>query len=275
MQIQLSTFLFKDAAIVWISLVQSTIYGILLQKTCKLNISFWRWFLDKCAVVAFKTFIYLILKLRFPDLYVHSPSACLEPKAKSTKLATLCCLMKCTQKFRLHNIESVKSQQGLISVCNEMELSHVTACSCWFSINTLMSKSTCKVDQQYWFHSEIDWWFVVKYPVEIFPLTTSLMLKRYYKRMEFIIIFHFNCFNSYLNTSLNDYCIQGNIRPLFFSRPFHPRCLRANLRLGELQCLKWSLFKHNYFWANSRWGKTVCKRRRAKITRGENNTGRK
>lgn len=31
--------------------------------------------------------------------------------------------------------------------------------------------------------------------------------------------------------------------PIF--RPFRPRCHRANLKLGELQCLKMSLFKHN------------------------------
>lgn len=31
--------------------------------------------------------------------------------------------------------------------------------------------------------------------------------------------------------------------PVF--RPFRPRCHRANLKLGELQCLKMSLFKHN------------------------------
>lgn len=41
--------------------------------------------------------------------------------------------------------------------------------------------------------------------------------------------------------------------------------------MGECQYLRLILFNHNYVWANSGWGQTVCKWRRAKITRGENN----
>lgn len=44
-----------------------------------------------------------------------------------------------------------------------------------------------------------------------------------------------------------------------------------NIRLGEFQSLKLSLFNHTCVWVNSRRGKTVCRYRRAKITRGENN----
>lgn len=45
------------------------------------------------------------------------------------------------------------------------------------------------------------------------------------------------------------------------------------LSLCEFQCLKSFLFlKKTYVWANSRWGKTVCKWRRANITRCKNNT---
>lgn len=40
------------------------------------------------------------------------------------------------------------------------------------------------------------------------------------------------------------------------------------VRLGEFQCIKLSLIKHKCAWANSRRGKTVCKSRLAKITRG-------
>lgn len=166
MHIPVSTFLFKGC----FHCVGSTINGILLQKTCKLNIYFWHWFLDESEVVGFKTFIInLILKLRFSDLYVPSPSACLEPRANSTKLPKYL-VLSMYPKVQTSFIKSVKNQQGFIRVCNEMELSHVTARSYWFSINT---KSTCKVHQQHWFYSEIDWWFVVKYPVEIFLLTFS------------------------------------------------------------------------------------------------------
>lgn len=53
--------------------------------------------------------------------------------------------------------------------------------------------------------------------------------------------------------------VQGNIHPHFFG-PFRPRYQQANLKLGESQCLKLFLFKHNYMylWANSKLGKTVC-----------------
>lgn len=53
--------------------------------------------------------------------------------------------------------------------------------------------------------------------------------------------------------------VQGNIHPHFFC-PFRPHYQRANLKLGESQCLKLFLFKHNYLYvlANSKLGKTVC-----------------
>lgn len=38
--------------------------------------------------------------------------------------------------------------------------------------------------------------------------------------------------------------------------------------MGECQYLRLIFFNHNYVWANSGWGQTVCKWRRAKITRG-------
>lgn len=47
---------------------------------------------------------------------------------------------------------------------------------------------------------------------------------------------------------------------------FRPLCQQANFMMGKFQCLKLSIFKHNYVWANSRPGKTLCKERRAKIT---------
>lgn len=47
---------------------------------------------------------------------------------------------------------------------------------------------------------------------------------------------------------------------------FRPLCQQANFMMGKFQCLKLSIFKHNYIWANSRPGKTLCKERRAKIT---------
>lgn len=48
--------------------------------------------------------------------------------------------------------------------------------------------------------------------------------------------------------------------------PLCPRCQHANLRLCKCQCLKLSLFKHNFVWASSRQDKIVCKRGRTKTT---------
>lgn len=56
------------------------------------------------------------------------------------------------------------------------------------------------------------------------------------------------------------YCVQGNIRT------FRPRWQWADLRLDEFQCLKLSIFRHTFVWANSRRNETVCKCKRAKIT---------
>lgn len=64
------------------------------------------------------------------------------------------------------------------------------------------------------------------------------------------------------------YYIWGNIHPPFY---FRACCQRANWRLGEFRCLQLYLFQHNCVWANSRWDNTVCKRKRAKIIRDENN----
>lgn len=61
-----------------------------------------------------------------------------------------------------------------------------------------------------------------------------------------------------------DYCIQGIIHPRFI---FAPLPLSAT----QIQCLKLSRFKHNYFWSNSRLDETICKCRRAQITQGQNN----
>lgn len=43
---------------------------------------------------------------------------------------------------------------------------------------------------------------------------------------------------------------------------FRPLCQQANFMMGKFQCLELSIFKHNYVWANSRPGKTLCKERR-------------
>lgn len=57
----------------------------------------------------------------------------------------------------------------------------------------------------------------------------------------------------------------------FFPRPFRPCCQLSILRLGKFQCFKLSLFDYICVQANSRRSETVCKCRRVKITRGENN----
>lgn len=51
----------------------------------------------------------------------------------------------------------------------------------------------------------------------------------------------------------------GIYSPPFYFRFFCPRCQRAHLRLGEFQYLRLFLFKHNYVWADSRCGETICK----------------
>lgn len=56
------------------------------------------------------------------------------------------------------------------------------------------------------------------------------------------------------------YCMKGNIRSHFIFFFFCPRCQRENLRFGEFQCLKLSLYKNNCMLANSRRGETVCRR---------------
>lgn len=61
----------------------------------------------------------------------------------------------------------------------------------------------------------------------------------------------------YLGVKINDILYTGNYLPMFYFRPFLPCCQQANLRLGELQFLKLSLFKHNCVWANLSRDKTV------------------
>lgn len=58
--------------------------------------------------------------------------------------------------------------------------------------------------------------------------------------------------------------VYSKILSPFYFRPFCCCCPRANLRLGEFQCLKLSFFKHNFIWLNSRRGETACKWRRQK-----------
>lgn len=65
--------------------------------------------------------------------------------------------------------------------------------------------------------------------------------------------------------------VYREIFSLFYFLSIRPRFHRANLRLGQFQCLKLSPLKHNSVLANSRWGGTVCICWRAKITRDENN----
>lgn len=47
-----------------------------------------------------------------------------------------------------------------------------------------------------------------------------------------------------------DVCLlqTGKYSPTFHFYPFFPCCQQVNLRLGEFQCLKSSLFKHNSAW---------------------------
>lgn len=52
--------------------------------------------------------------------------------------------------------------------------------------------------------------------------------------------------------------------------PLSLSLLAANLTLGKFQCLIIFLFNHNCVWANSKWGETLYKCRRANITLGEN-----
>lgn len=72
-----------------------------------------------------------------------------------------------------------------------------------------------------------------------------------------------------LHEKNENYCIQENNRPLLFS--LLSPSLSANLRLGEFQCFKLFLFKHNCVWVNSRRGETIWKCKRVKIMGGENN----
>lgn len=58
-----------------------------------------------------------------------------------------------------------------------------------------------------------------------------------------------------LHEKNENYCIQENNRPVLFS--LLSPSLSANLRLGEFQCFKLFLFKHNCVWVNSRRGETI------------------
>lgn len=64
--------------------------------------------------------------------------------------------------------------------------------------------------------------------------------------------------------------MQDNNCPVNFHTFCH-HCRRAYLRLGELLCLKLSLFTHNCVLANSRWSKTACICRKTIVTQGKNN----
>lgn len=69
--------------------------------------------------------------------------------------------------------------------------------------------------------------------------------------------------------------IQGLVIREIFAPVFLPTLSllfsAGEFKTDKLKHLKWSFFKRNYVWVNSRPGKTVCKCRRSKIKRAKNN----
>lgn len=114
--------------------------------------------------------------------------------------------------------------------------------------------------------------WIMKQPLNtVFCSLPRTTLKLYLQRFDRGLQFRWDFTSIALLSITSAIPHTGKYSLLFYFRPCSPRCHWVNLRLGELQCFKLSLLKFNCVQANSRWGKTVRKWGRGKITRGKNN----
>lgn len=67
------------------------------------------------------------------------------------------------------------------------------------------------------------------------------------------------------------YCILRGIFTLVLCCPLLPSSSVDKFNAGQIPVFQIISLKHNFAWANPRWGGTACKWRRAKVTHGVNN----